>query len=215
MTREHEWFDPRASGEGWAKAERFLRRDPDMRPIVRRVGPCTLSPRRDYFQVLVLSVFNQQLATKTAATLYRRFRALFPGRRPTPRRVLEVFGERSREELAWCGLSRQKQSYITDLAQHFLNGRIPTRRFRRMDDEEIIASLTEVKGIGRWTAQMFLLFSLNRPDVWPTLDLGLQEGVRQALALKERPSPRELERIGERFSPWRGIATWYLWRGKE
>ncbi len=208
------WFDARPEDDRWLEAEQALRSDPVIAPFVRRAGPCTLQPRRDYFQVLVLSVFNQQLATKTAATLYGRFRKLFPRGRPTPARVLEVLEEVDQVHLAWCGLSRQKRIYLGDLAIHFRDRRIPTRRFGRLPDESIITSLTAVKGVGVWTAQMFLLFALNRPDVWPTLDLGLQEGARQAFRLSERPKPKELEELGARFAPWRSVATWYLWRGK-
>jgi len=209
-----EWFDARLEDERWQEAEQALLRDRVIAPFVRRAGPCTLQPRRDYFQVLVLSVFNQQLATKTAATLYGRFRKLFPRGRPTPARVLAVLEEVDEDHLAWCGLSRQKRSYLRDLAEHFEDGRIPTRRFKRLSDESIITSLTAVKGVGVWTAQMFLLFALNRPDVWPVLDLGLQEGARQAFRLSERPKPKELEELGARFAPWRSVATWVLWRGK-
>lgn len=209
-----EWFDAEAPDDRWREAERALEQDEVLGPFVRRVGPCTLRPRRDYFQVLVLSIFNQQLATKTAATLHRRFRRLFPRGRPTPARVLSVLDETDEAQLAWCGLSRQKRSYLRDLAEHFEAGRIPTRRFRSLSDESIITSLTGVKGIGVWTAQMFLLFALNRPDVWPVLDLGLQEGARQAFELRDRPKPKELEGLGARFAPWRSVATWYLWRGK-
>ncbi|MEM1023654.1 MAG: DNA-3-methyladenine glycosylase 2 family protein [Myxococcota bacterium] len=209
-----EWFDAQAPDDRWREAELALGRDQILRPFVRRAGPCTLQPRRDYFQVLVLSIFNQQLATKTAATLHRRFRKLFPRGRPTPARVLAVLDEVDEAHLAWCGLSRQKRGYVRDLAEHFLDGRIPTRRFKRLPDESIIEALTSVKGVGVWTAQMFLLFALNRPDVWPVLDLGLQEGARQAFGLRQRPKPKELEGLGGRFAPWRSVATWYLWRGK-
>jgi DNA-3-methyladenine glycosylase II len=212
--RDLEWFD-REPDPRWRDAERSLARDPVLRSIIRRVGPCTLRRRRDYFQVLVLSLFNQQLSTKTAATLYRRFRGLFPGRRPTPARVqVALSGEVSVATLKWCGLSRQKQVYLRDLADHFVDGRIPTRRFRSMDDESIIDVLTDVRGVGRWTAQMFLLFALNRPDVWPVADLGLQEGVRHGFGLDARPTAKELERWGERYAPHRSVATWYFWRSR-
>lgn len=215
MSREHGWFDPAVHGRPWREAEAQLRRHPALRPAVRAVGACTLRPRRDYFRVLTLSVFNQQLSTKTAATLYRRFTALFPNRRPTPQRVRDaIAGGVTPQTLAWCGLSRQKQAYLLDLAEHFLDGRIPTRQLRALNDEAVIERLTAVKGVGRWTAEMFLLFALNRPDVWPVDDLGLQEGARAAFGCSDRPTPRELGELGEEFRPWRSIATWYLWRGR-
>ncbi|NJK89779.1 MAG: DNA-3-methyladenine glycosylase 2 family protein, partial [Myxococcales bacterium] len=173
------------------------------------------SPRRDYFRVLLRSLFGQQLATKTAATLYSRFCTLFPNKRPTPSRVREVLsGGVPVEVLAWCGLSRQKRVYVLDLAVHFDERKLPIRRLREMSDDEIVAALTRVKGIGVWTAQMFLLFALNRPDVWPTADLGLQEGVRDAVALRLRPTRDELLALGEAYRPWRSVATWYFWRGR-
>jgi DNA-3-methyladenine glycosylase II len=185
-----------------------------MAKIIRRVGPCTLAPRRDYFVVLCKSIYTQQISTRIATILFNRFRDQFPLRRPTPGRVLKLLESRpADDELAKrVGLSRQKRTYVIDLSRHFLNGSIPTRRFASMDDEQIIESLTEVNGIGRWTAEMFLIFVLNRPDVWPVDDLGLREAYRIAYKLDERPKPRELVELGERFRPWRTVATWYLWR---
>lgn len=215
MTRDLGWFDPAVEGRPWRDAETHLHRHPVLRPAVRAVGPCTLRPRRDYFRVLTLSLFNQQLSTKTAATLHRRFTGLFPHRRPTPERVRAALtGGVSVETLKHCGLSRQKRAYLLDLAEHFLDGRIPTRKLRRLDDERVVETLTAVRGIGRWTAEMFLLFALNRPDVWPVDDLGLQMAVSEALGLERRPSRAELERVGAGLAPWRSVATWYLWRGR-
>lgn len=208
------WFDAAVDGRPWAEAERALGKHRVLKSAVRELGPCTLRPRRDYFRVLTLSLFNQQLATKTAATLYRRFTGLFPGGRPTPERVRDALsGGVPVETLKRCGLSRQKRGYLLDLAEHFSEGRIPTRRLRHMDDAEIVACLTNVRGVGVWTAEMFLLFALNRPDVWPIGDLGLQEAARWAYGLEERPSPAALAGLGEELAPWRSVATWYLWRG--
>jgi len=215
VSREHGWFDPEVHGRPWATAERALSRHAALRPVLRVVGPCTLRPRRDYFRVLTLSLFNQQLSTKTAATLFRRFTALFPRGRPTPARVhAALTGGVPEATLRWCGLSRQKQRYLQDLSEHFLDGRIPTRRLRHLEDEAIIECLVAVKGVGRWTAEMFLLFALNRPDVWPVDDLGLQESARLAFGLGTRPRPKELADLGRPLAPWRTVATWYLWRGR-
>ena len=197
----------------WAPAERHLSRDPVLRDVIARVGPCTLHPRRDYFVVLCQSIFTQQIATSVATVLFARFRNLFPGRRPTPERVLELLSAGHTDQLRGCGISRQKHAYLLDLAQHFVDGRIPTRRLGRMDDEAVIATLTNVKGIGRWTAEMFLIFTLNRPDVLPVDDLGLVEGVRRVYGLDARPKPKEVIPMAERWRPWRTVATWYLWRG--
>lgn len=209
------WFEKPPRTRDWSEGLRFLRRaDPVMAKIIQRVGPCTLAPRRDYFVVLCKSIYTQQISTRIATILFNRFRDQFPQRRPTPARVLELLdGRPAGDELVKrVGLSRQKRAYVCDLSQRFLDGSIPTRRFASMSDDEIIESLTEVNGIGRWTAEMFLIFVLNRPDVWPVDDLGLREAYRIAYKLRERPKPRELIEMGERFRPWRTVATWYLWR---
>ena len=176
------------------------------------MGPCTLAPRRDYFVVLCKSIFSQQISTAVAATLFGRFRDLFPGRRPTPALVLAKLAGEDEAVLRHCGLSRQKKTYLLDLAEHFATGQIPTRKLARMGDEEIIESLVRVKGVGRWTAEMFLIFVLNRPDVLPVDDLGLREGVRDVHGLAERPAAAAVRALAEPWRPWRSIATWYLWR---
>ena len=183
-----------------------------MGSIIQRVGPCTLAPRRDYFVVLCKAVFTQQISTAVATVLFGRFRELFPMRRPTPAAVIEALETRPAELIRYCGLSRQKAAYLRDLAEHFVDGRIPTRRLAAMDDEAVIESLVNVKGIGRWTAEMFLIFTLNRPDVLPVDDLGLQEGVREIRGLADRPRARALAELCEPWRPWRTVATWYVWR---
>jgi DNA-3-methyladenine glycosylase II len=207
------WFEKPPCGPDWAPAIRYLRRnDPILRPVIDRVGPCTLHPRRDYFVVLCKAIFTQQISTAVATILFGRFRDLFPRRRPTPKLVLDALDNRGADVLRKCGLSRQKAVYLRDLSRHFLDGRIPTRRLGRMTDEAVIESLVGVKGIGRWTAEMFLIFTLNRPDVLPVDDLGLKEGVREVFGMSERPDAKTLEAIGEAWTPYRSIATWYLWR---
>lgn len=207
------WFEPPPRDPDWSGALKHLRRDPVMRKLIARVGPCTLHPRRDYFVVLCKSIFTQQISTKVATTLFGRFRDQFPLRRPTPARVVHFLTNGNEQLIRTCGLSRQKRAYVLDLAKRFAAGEIPTRRFNRMSDADIIASLTQVNGIGRWTAEMFLMFVLNRPDLLPVDDLGLREGVKVAYGLKERPGAKSLTDLGERWRPYRTIATWYLWRG--
>ena len=194
----------------WSAAKRAIVRDPVMRKIIARVGPCALVPRRDYFNALCKAIFNQQISTKIAAILFGRFCELFPGKKPTPKGVIEMLAHDHHAKA--CGLSRQKRAYLVDLAKHFADGSIPTRRLSRMSDDEIIESLTRVKGIGRWSAEMFLIFVLNRQDVWPVDDLGVREGVKVALKLKERPTAKETILLGDRWRPHRSLATWYLWR---
>ncbi len=171
-----------------------------------------LAPRRDYFVALCKSIYSQQLSVVVAATLFGRFRDQFPARRPTPQRVYKYLKNGGTEGLKRVGLSRQKGAYLLDLAEHFLSNRIPTRRLCKMTDEQVIEALVEVNGIGRWTAEMFLIFVLNRPDVLPVDDLGLREGVREIYNLPKRPSPKEVITIGETWRPFRSIATWYIWR---
>ena len=211
--RDMGWFDPTPGGRGWDDAEIALARHPELAPVIRQVGPCTLQPRRDHFVVLLRSVFSQQLATATAHTLFERFRDLFPLRRPTPARVhAALSGQVDRRTLEHCGLSRQKRRYVLDLSAHYMDGRIQSRRLRHASDEEVIEILTRVRGIGVWTAQMFMLFAMARADVWPVLDLGLQKGLQRCFGLPDRPAPRVAAGLGERFRPWRSVATWYLWR---
>jgi DNA-3-methyladenine glycosylase II len=208
------WFDTPRRNPDWSRALAHLRKhDPAMRKLIARVGPCTLHPRRDYFVVLCKSIFTQQISTKVATTLFGRFRDQFPMRRPTPQRVVTFLNNGNDELIRTCGLSRQKRAYVLDLAQRFCDGDIPTRRFARMSDDAIIEALTQVNGIGRWTAEMFLIFVLNRPDVLPVDDLGVRDGAKLVYGLKERPIAKDLLALGERWRPYRTIATWYLWRG--
>jgi DNA-3-methyladenine glycosylase II len=210
------WFEMSEITPDWKIAARRLSRvDPILGKIIKRVGPCAIAPRRDYFVVLCKAIFSQQLSTTVAAVLFGRFRNLFPARRPTPPLALKVLT--STDESAWrgCGLSRQKRAYLIDLSQHFVDGRIPTRRLARMSDQEVIDALVGVNGIGRWTAEMFLMFVLNRPDVLPVDDLGLREGVRAIYDLPERPTAAEVTERGEIWRPWRTVATWYIWRRGE
>ena len=207
------WFERPRTKPDWKRACRHVSSaDPVMKRIIRRVGPCTLAPRRDYFVVLIKSIYTQQISTRIATILYGRFSRLFPRGRPTPARVVELLSDGDIETLKRCGLSRQKRAYILDLARHFSGGAIPTRRLARLSDDEVIEALVRVKGIGRWTAEMFLIFVLNRPDVWPVDDLGLREAVKQAYRLKERPKAAELREIAQKWRPYRTLATWYLWR---
>lgn len=206
------WFQTPCVDPNWSKAAAHLARvDSTLKKIIRQVGPCTLAPRRDYFVVLCKSIFNQQISTKVAAVLFARFRNQFPRQRPTPQAVIE-FLKGDPEQVRAVGLSRQKAIYLRDLAEHFVDGRIPTRKLCRLEDEAVIDALVGVKGIGRWTAEMFLMFTLNRPDVLPVDDLGLREGVRDIFKLSERPTPKEVIEMGEKWRPYRTVATWYIWR---
>jgi len=198
----------------WSAAIKHLRRDAKLRRYIAAVGPCTLIPRDNPFVMLVRSIYSQQISTTIAATLYGRFAGRFPRKTPTPRRVVAALsGGWDDATIRHVGLSRQKREYVLDLARHFEDGRIKPKLLYKMDDPAVIETLTRVKGIGRWTAEMFLIFVLNRPDVLPVDDLGLREGVRRLYGLAERPRPQTVREIAEPWTPWRSIATWYIWRG--
>jgi DNA-3-methyladenine glycosylase II len=199
----------------WTPARRHLEQDPTMHRIISAVGPCTLRPRRDHFVLLCKSIYSQQISSAVATVLFGRFREHFPRRRPTPQRVFDLLTTGTEAQLKGCGLSRQKKAYLIDLSKHFLSEAIPNHRLSRLDDEEIIKRLTAVKGIGRWTAEMFLIFVLNRPDILPLDDLGLQRAVKLAYGLKSMPNAKRFAKLGEKWRPYRTIASWYLWHAAD
>ncbi len=191
---------------------RLLIADPILARVIDAVGPIKLALRRERFAALGRAIIFQQLAGAAARTIHDRFVRLFPGRRfPTPRQVLEA----STEDLRRVGLSRQKSLYLRDLATHVENGTLNFHRFAKMSDEEIIADLTRVHGIGRWTAEMFLMFNLGRPDVLPVDDLGVRNAVRRLYRMRKMPDAKRLRALGERWRPYRSAASWYLWRSGE
>lgn len=187
--------------------------DPILGAIINAVGPCRLEPRRTgtHFEALARAIVYQQLSGKAAGTIHGRFCALYPRKRLRPDAVLAT----SDEQLRSAGLSRQKIGYLRDLSERVESGEVPLARLDRLDDATIIERLTHVKGIGRWTVQMFLMFRLGRPDVLPELDLGVQNAIQRAYGLKKRPAPKEVVAIGERWSPYASVASWYLWRSLE
>jgi len=200
----------RKSCADWSEAVEYLRQaDPLLAKLIDRVGPCTIARRNDYFAALCQSIVSQQISTLAARTVYQRFRFLFASRRPRPEELLKFTDEKLRS----AGLSRQKIDYLRGIARAFASGQIPVRRLTRMTDEEVINSLIQLRGVGRWTAEMFLIFVLQRPDVLPVDDLGLQVGVQKLFSLPDRPKPADIPALAERWRPWRSIATWYLWRG--
>jgi DNA-3-methyladenine glycosylase II len=191
----------------WQQASRDLARvDPVMGGLVEAHAGAALVSRGDPFATLVRSIVGQQISVKAADSVWTRLRAAVPALKP--KAVLAC----TAEELRACGLSARKAEYIADLAGHFAKGRIHPRRWPKMSDAEVIAELTAVRGIGAWTVEMFLIFNLLRPDVFPLDDIGLQRAVAMHYLAGARPARRELARIGERWRPWRSVATWYLWR---
>ena len=195
----------------WAnQATDFLRAsDPVLARLIEQVGPVEMAHRRERFQSLVRAIIFQQLAGHAALAIYERFVKIVGGSRfPTPAQVIAA----SDADMRRAGLSRSKMAYIRDLAVHVRDGSLNFRRFARMEDEEIIADLVRVRGIGRWTAEMFLMFNLRRPDVLPVDDLGFRSAVAKAYGLSQLPTTKELKSMGERWRPYRSAAVWYFWQ---
>jgi DNA-3-methyladenine glycosylase II len=195
------------------RAERSLsRRDPVLRRVITEVGPATIDAywRRDAFAALLQTMISQQISIHAAAAIHRRFKALYDGRSPSAKRLLAT----SIDDLRAAGLSRPKIAYMRDLAARVSSRRLVASRLESMSDEEAIAALTAVKGIGIWTAEVFLIFRLGRLDVIPGDDLGLLEGVRQLYGLEERPTPDALRMFAERWRPYRSVASWFVWQGR-
>lgn len=196
-----------------AAAVQHLRRaDAKLARVIRRVGPCPLAPRRGVspYQALVKAVTYQQLNGTAAATIFRRFRALFPGDAfPAPEHIVAT----SDEKLRSAGLSRAKTAAIRDIAARTIEGVVPTRRaIARLTDAEIVERLTVIRGVGPWTVEMLLMFTLGRPDVLPATDYGVRSGFALVYGLKQLPSPQRVLAHGERWRPYRSAAAWYLWR---
>jgi DNA-3-methyladenine glycosylase II len=187
----------------------LARVDPVMAAIIAKVGACQIVRRRERFRALARAIIFQQLAGAAANAIYGRVVGLYPGRAfPHPTQILATPDAILRK----AGLSAKKALYIKDLATHVNQKILNFHRFARMTDEEIIADLTRVKGIGRWTAEMFLMFNLARPDVLPVDDLGVRNAVRRAYSMRKPPTPKELRVFGQRWSPYRTAAAWYLWK---
>jgi len=193
--------------EYWDKARRSLiKTDPTMARIIRAHPKVFMMRRGEAFMTLARAICGQQISVKAAQSVWNRVCECVGD--ITPQNVLS----RKRPQLRACGLSDRKTEYIADLAQHFADGKIHERSWPQMDDEAIIAELTDVRGIGRWTAEMFLMFNLLRPDVFPLGDLGLQKGIRVNYFKGRKISLGRMRRLGENWRPWRSVATWYLWR---
>jgi len=199
-----------------AAAVRHLRSvDPELAAVIRKAGACPLEPlaRFSPFEELLKAIVYQQLSGRAAATIHGRVRALFPARRALDPAALLATPE---ERLHGAGLSRAKTAAARDLAAKTLEGVVPTQAaLRRMTDAEIVERLVAVRGVGRWTVEMLLIFRLARPDVLPVHDLGIQKGFQLTYRTRQRPKPGRIERHGERWRPYRSVASWYLWRATD
>jgi DNA-3-methyladenine glycosylase II len=193
------------------KAIAHLKRvDPVMADVIGKVGSYKGWPASGgtHFDAVARSIVFQQLSGKAAGTIHGRFQGLYGGRTPLPAELAIT----SDEQLRAVGLSRQKSAYLKDLGARVTSGELPIETLHELTDEEVITALTQVKGIGRWTAQMFLMFRLGRTDVLPDLDLGIQKGIQRAYRLRKLPTPERVLKIGAKWAPYRTVASWYLWR---
>jgi DNA-3-methyladenine glycosylase II len=194
------------------EAMRHLRRqDPVMREVIRKAGPFTMQLHRNRFRALVFSILGQQISGKAAASIRARLVEHLKPEEISP----ETIGRLTPETLRSLGLSNQKGSYVLDLAQRVSSGEIQLSRMSRMRDEDIIEALVKVKGIGIWTAQMFLIFSLGRPDVFPHDDLGVRMAIRNLYGLEDLPTKEVSHKIAAPWRPYASVASWYCWRSLE
>jgi len=199
----------------WDEAAGELsRRDRVLARLIRRYPGIHLKRRSDPFTTLARAIVGQQISVKAADSIWRRFVAVVHDapHRAFPRLAPHRVFEQQAQALRACGLSRRKAEYLVDLADHFASGRLDPARWKKLDDEALIAALVDVKGVGRWTAEMFLMFHELRPDVLPIDDLGLQRALRTHYNAGERLDRPAMMALAERWRPWRSVATWYLWR---
>ena len=201
-------------GSPWARAERHLRRDPVLKAVVKRIGPCTLVPvEREPYEALVRAIAHQQVHGRAAEAILGRFLALHPAHAfPPPAAVLAT----APEVMRGCGFSQSKIAAIRDIAEKAAGGLVPSRAAcAGLSDAALIERLVAIRGVGRWTVEMLLIFTLGRPDVLPVDDFGVREGWKVAAGLEEQPKPKALAAIGEAWAPWRSVAAWYLWRAAD
>jgi len=184
--------------------------DPVMEEVISKVGPCTLQLRNagTHFDALVRSIVYQQLSGKAAATIHARVLGLFNLDSSIPLQIAAA----EHDTLRAAGLSNQKARYLRNLAEHTLSGSVPVELLHELGDQEIIDALTQIKGIGRWSAQMFLMFRLGRLDILPDLDLGVQKGIQRAYRMRKLPTPQRVLETGAKWAPYRTIGSWYMWR---
>ena len=198
--------------EDYAHARRVLmRRDPVLGAAIKAIGPCLMADRqrKDHLTALLGSIVSQQLSTKAAATIFGRFVALFQDESPLSAKAIVGLDDQT---LRGVGLSGQKVRYVRDLCERIIDGRLQLDAIESLDDESVIERLTEVKGFGRWTAEMFLMFRLHRPDVLPVDDLGIVNAVQRLYNLRKRPDAKKLHKLGDAWRPYRSVASWYLWQ---
>ena len=200
------------TADGYVKARRTLmRRDPVLANAIKQIGPCLMADRqrKDHLSALVGSIVSQQLSTKAAATIFGRFVAQFPDNHIPNAPAIAALDDAT---LRTVGLSGQKVSYLRDLSARIIDGRLNLDELEMLPDEQVIERLIAVKGFGRWTAEMFLMFRLHRPDILPIGDLGIQNAIQRLYKLRKRPNPKRMMQLGEHWKPYRSVASWYLWQ---
>ncbi len=192
-------------------ARHLMKVDPTLAILITKFGDYPVKPHSRYYQELVESIISQQLSIKAAATITKRFVDLFGGQFPSPAQILA----RDHDSLRSAGLSNAKANYVRDLAGHIASGELQIEKLPQLSNEEVIKELVAVKGIGEWTAHMFLIFSLGRLDVLPTGDLGLRSGIKRIYGLADMPSPTEVTKLAadKKWQPYESVATWYIWQG--
>src|SRR5437762_820138 len=203
---------PSLTPEGYERARRALmRRDPVLAGAIKQIGVCGMADRqrKDHLSALVGSIVSQQLSTKAAATIFGRFAALFPDGKITTAEAIDALDDAT---LRGVGLSGQKVGYLRDLCARIRDGRLNLDELEQLPDEAVIERLTAVKGFGRWTAEMFLMFRLHRPDVLPVGDLGILNAIQRLYKLRKRPDAKKILQLGEAWRPYRSVACWYLWQ---
>lgn len=193
-------------------AAHLRRHDPVLKAVIDRVGACTIRPHRNYYEELVDSIISQQLSIKAAATIFKRFKDLFGGF-PAPEQILH----KSIEELRSAGLSGTKAAYVRDLAQHIIDGRTQFDQLDALSNDDVIKELTTVKGIGEWTAHMFMMFCMGRLDILAHGDLGIKNGIQKLYSLDHQPSALEIIALAHKnqWRPYETVACWYVWRSIE
>jgi len=189
----------------------FDKNDAVMAQLIRKSGPIKLKRNRNYFIVLCNAIIGQQISVAAADAITIRFNKLFNGHSPTPQGVIKL----SEIDLRKAGLSKQKVAYLKDLSFHFYEKILRPHRLHHMGNDEVICQLTRVHGIGRWTAEMFLIFSLNRPDVLPVGDLGLQLALKKLYRMRQLPTVKRMRTIGRKWNPLETVGTWYAWRAQD
>jgi DNA-3-methyladenine glycosylase II len=191
-------------------AEYLTKHDPKLAPVIKRHGLCTIRPHKNYYQELVDSIISQQLSVKAARAIEQRFQDMFGGHFPAPEEILT----KDLEELRAIGFSYAKGRYVQDLAQKILDGEVKFDTIDSLSNDEVVTELTAVKGVGEWTAHMFLMFCMGRSDVLPVGDLGIRNGVRELYGFTDAPSPDDIRDITKKYNwhPYESIASWYVWQ---